>query len=264
MTNLASYRILFLINHNVLRIYEVRLNEISKYKQMLVGGMVAKPPVIGIFINRMRVLIACEESQTITAKYREKGIEAYSCDLKPAKINSDWHYQTDIFEVINLGWDLMIAHPPCTRLTVTGNKWYKPEFADRFPNIQEERKEAIEFFMKIANANINRIAIENPIGIMSSIFRKPNQVIQPYYFGDTERKATCLWLKNLPKLRHVKENNLFETKTHVEPEIITFKSGSTMSKIHFESSKLPKDLRSEVRSKTFEGIANAIVNQWIF
>jgi len=212
----------------------------------------------------MKVLVACEESQTITAKYRAKGIEAWSCDLKPAKINSDWHYQCDVFEIINLGWDLMIAHPPCTRLTVTANKWHKPEFADRFPNIQEERKEAIKFFMKIANANINRIAIENPIGIMSSIYRKPDQIIQPYYFGDTERKATCLWLKFLPKLKHTKQDNLFEQKTHVKPEIIYHKSGRTDSKFHFESLKLPKDLRSEVRSKTFEGIANAIVEQWNF
>lgn len=212
----------------------------------------------------MRVLIACEESQTITAKCRANGIIAFSCDLKPAKINKDWHFQKDIFDVISYGWDLMIAHPPCTRLTVTANKWYKPEFADRFPNIAQERKEAIDFFMKIANANIDRICIENPIGIMSSIYRKPDQIIQPYYFGDTERKATCLWLKNLPKLIHSKDNTLFDIKTHVNPEIIKFESGKTMSRCHYESAKLPKNERSEVRSKTFDGIANAMCEQWVF
>lgn len=217
-------------------------------------------------MERLIVLVGCEESQIITKKYRKKGIEAYSCDIKNCSGgHPEWHLKMDIFEAIKIiKPNLGIFHPPCTRLTVTGNKWYKPEFADRFPNIQQERKEAIEFFMKIANANINRIAIENPIGIMSSIYRKPDQIIQPYYFGDTERKATCLWLKNLPKLRHVKENNLFEARTHVQPEIIYHKSGRTDSKFHFESLKLPKYLRSEVRSKTFEGIANAIVNQWIF
>jgi hypothetical protein len=212
----------------------------------------------------MLVLVGCEESQTITAKYRNAGIEAYSCDLKPAKINSDWHFQTDIFEVIGMKkWDLFICHPTCTRLTVTGNKWYKPEFAQRFPNIQQERADSIEFFLKLANVNIPRIAIENPIGIMSSIYRKPDQIIQPYYFGDTERKATCLWLKNLPKLKHCATDNLFENKTHVKPNIVYMANGKyTMSKIHYDSAKLPKDLRSEVRSKTFEGFASAIVSQW--
>lgn len=157
---------------------------------------------------------------------------------------------------------MMIAHPPCTRLTVTGNKWYKLEYRDRFPNIIQDREESVEFFMKLANAPINKIAIENPIVIMSTRFRKADQVIQPYYFGDTERKATCLWLKNLPKLVYCKQDNLFETKTVVEPEIITFKSGKTMSKFYYDSSKLPSYERSEVRSKTFEGIANAIVQQW--
>jgi len=206
------------------------------------------------FINRMRVLIACEESQTITAKYRAKGIEAFSCDLKPAKINADWHFQNDIFEVINLGWDLMIAHPPCTRLTIRSQYWNK------IKNLEIEKQKAIEFFMKIINANIPRIAVENPIGIMSNIYRKPDQIIQPYYFGDTESKATCLWLKNLPKLRHVKENNLFETQTHVKPN---YYYSSTGFKMTFND-KISGKNRAEIRSKTFEGIAQAIANQWIF
>ena len=213
----------------------------------------------------MKVLIACEESQTITAKYRAKGIEAFSCDLKPAKINADWHYQTDVFDVINLGWDLMVAHPPCTFLTVTANKWMKPEFESRFPTRKQDRINAIDFFMKLWDANIKRIAIENPIGIMSTQFKKPDQIIHPYYFGDPTPKSTCLWLKNLPKLIHVKEDDLFETKTHVKPEIIIGKKdGKKYSKIHYQSITKNPGERAEIRSKTFDGIADAIVNQWIF
>ena len=210
----------------------------------------------------IRVLIGCEESQELTVRFRELGFECYSCDLKPAKKNPKWHLQCSIFDVINDNWDLGIFHPPCTRLTVTANKWYKPEYKNRFPNIHVERKEAIDFFMKIVNCSIPHFGIENPIGIMSSIYRKPDQIIQPFFFGDTERKATCLWLKNLPKLVHIKNNDLFFTKTHTTPEIITFKSGATMSKCHYESAKLSKELRSETRSKTFPGIADAIANQW--
>jgi hypothetical protein len=206
----------------------------------------------------MKVLVACEESQTITAKYRAKGIEAWSCDLKPAKINSDWHFQKDVFEVIynsGIKFDLMIAHPPCTRLTVRSQYWNVKK------NLQKEKEYAIEFFMKFVNCDIiPHIAIENPIGIMSSIFRKPDQIIQPYYFGDTERKATCLWLKNLPKLIHSENNNLFENKTHVKPN---YYYSSTGFKMTFND-KISGKNRTEIRSKTFEGIANAIVEQWNF
>lgn len=211
----------------------------------------------------MNVLIGFEESQTITMLLRKKGINAYSCDLKPAKINSKFHLQMDIFKAIKLkNWNIGIFHPPCTYLTVAGNKWNKPEFEERFPNRKKEKESGIELFLKITELEIERTAIENPIGIMSSIYRKPDQIIQPYYFGDSERKATCLWLKNLPGLIHSKEDNLFEKRTHVEPEIITFKSGKTCSKIHLESLKYNKEIRAEMRSKTFSGIANAIVEQW--
>jgi hypothetical protein len=213
----------------------------------------------------MRVLVGCEESQTITAKYRAKGIEAYSCDIKPAKINHAWHYQRDIFDVINLGWDLAIFHPPCTFLTVTANKWMKPEFEERFPTRKQDRLDAIEFFMKLWNCDISRIAIENPIGIMSTVFRKPDQIIQPWHFGDSTTKSTCLWIRNLPKLKHSAVDNLFEQKTHVKPEFIIGKrDGKKYSKIHYQSiTKIPGE-RSEIRSKTFDGIAQAIVDQWLF
>ena len=149
---------------------------------------------------------------------------------------------------------MMIAHPECTRLTVTANKWYKPEFAKRFPTIHEDREEAVKFFMRLVNAPIPKIAIENPIGIMSTRYRKPDQIIQPYHFGDTERKSTCLWLKDLPKLKHTNV---------VEPEIIYHKSGRTDGKLHYETMKLPKEERRKARSVTFQGIADAIADQWV-
>lgn len=211
-----------------------------------------------------RILIACEESQTITKAFREAGHECYSCDLKPAKINPDWHFQGDIFELIEREreFELLIAHPPCTYLTVTRNKWFKPEFDSRFPTQHKDREDAVEFFMKLANLPINRIAIENPIGIMSTRWRPADQVIHPWHFGDPERKATCLWLKNLPKLVWTKQDNLFETKTAVEPDIVHLKNGGTMSRYHYDSVRLSAYERSEVRSKTFPGIASAIVSQW--
>lgn len=192
----------------------------------------------------MKILIACEESQMVCKAFRRKGNEAYSCDLLPCSGgHPEWHLQMDCFEAIAIGgWDIMIAHPECTRLTVTANKWYKPEYAHRFPTIHEDRERAVLFFMKLVNAEIPKIAIENPVGIMSTRYRKADQIIQPYYFGDTERKSTCLWLKNLPKLV---PTNI------VEPEIIYHKSGRTDGKLHFETMGLPKEERRKARSVTF-------------
>lgn len=211
----------------------------------------------------MRILIACEESQAVCKEFRRLGHEAYSCDIQECSGgHPEWHYQQDIFEVINMGWDMMIAFPPCTYLTVTGNKWMKPEYKDRFPTRHQDRKDAIQFFMALANAPIDRIAIENPIGIMSSEWRKPNQIIQPFYFGDKSRKSTCLWLKNLPKLIYSEENNLFEEKTSVEPDIYHFKNGKgSCSRDYMYALKQGKD-RAKIRSKTFPGIATAMAEQW--
>lgn len=203
----------------------------------------------------MKILVGCEESQAVTIAFRELGFEAYSCDLLPCSGgHPEWHLQQDVFKVIGSElWDLAIFHPECTRLTVTANKWYKPEFAHRFPTIHEDREKAVEFFMRLANSDIPRIAIENPIGIMSTRYKKPDQIIQPYHFGDTERKSTCLWLKGLPKLIHTNV---------VEPEIIYHKSGRTDGKLHFETMKLPKEERRKARSVTFPGIAKAMAEQW--
>lgn len=227
----------------------------------------------------MKVLIACEESQTVCRWFRHLGHEAYSCDLLECSGGfPEWHIHGDVlpllrdynitFETQNGDahainrWDMMIAHPECTRLTVAANKYYKPEYAERFPTIHKDRETAVSFFMELANAPIQRIAIENPIGIMSTRWRKPDQVIQPYFFGDTERKGTCLWLKNLPKLVHTERDNLFEFKTHVEPELIYHKNGGTDSRLHYETLKLPKEERRKARSVTFNGLAKAMAEQW--
>ena len=202
----------------------------------------------------MKLLIACEESGIVRESFRSMGINAYSCDLLQSSIPSLYHFQCDIFELLeNEKFDAMIAHPPCERLTVAANKYYLPQYADRFPNIHKERKAAIEFFLKLATYPIKHKAIENPIGIMSKLYRKPNQIIQPFWFGDGERKATCLWLEGLPNLQ---PTNI------VQPDIIIHKSGRTDSRLHFETLKLPPIERRKARSKTFPGIAAAMAKQW--
>ena len=156
-------------------------------------------------MRNLKLLVCCEESQRVCLAFRQRGWEAYSCDIEPCSGGyPEWHIQQDVLpltngdcefdtvdgehHVIKGEWDLLICHPPCTYLTLAGNKWFKPEFRDRFPDRIKQRQEAIEFFMKFANAKCKHIAIENPVGVMSSQWRKPNQYIEPYYFGDAEKK----------------------------------------------------------------------------
>lgn len=202
----------------------------------------------------LRVLIACEESQTICKEFRLLGHEAYSCDYLPCSGgHPEWHLQCDMFDMVGRGWDLIISHPECTYLTVARNKYYKPEYAERFPDNEKNREEAVKFFMRCVNVPAKYTAIENPVGIMSTRYRKPNQVVQPFWFGDTERKSTCLWLKNLP--------NLLPTKM-VKPEIIYHASGRTDSALHYNTIKLKKEERRKARSVTFKGFAKAMATQW--
>jgi len=201
----------------------------------------------------MRVLIACEFSGTVREAFAAKGHDAWSCDLEPTDIPGN-HYQGDVLEFINDGWDMMIAHPPCTYLTVTGNKWFKPEYKDRFPTRQQDRQDAINFFMSLVNAPIDKIAIENPIGIMSTMYKKPNQIIHPWQFGHEASKSTCLWLKGL--------DNLKPTDIVDKGEFVTYKSGKRMTKWYADAaSKSPKE-RAKIRNKTFQGIADAMAEQW--
>jgi hypothetical protein len=205
----------------------------------------------------LRVLVACEESQAVCKEFRRLGHEAFSCDIQECSGgHPDWHYQQDIFEVIELGWDLMIAFPPCTHLAVSGAAWFEAKRKDG------RQQEGIDFFMKIINAPIERIAVENPIGIMSKQYRKPDQVIHPYYFGDEAQKSTCLWLKNLPCLYHNSKPNLFDSQvTHVGKG--EFKTTTTGTKMAVWNSWLPPGPdRAKIRSKTFPGIAKAMAEQW--
>lgn len=201
----------------------------------------------------MRVLVACEFSGTVRDAFAKLGHDAWSCDLEPSDAPGN-HYQGNVLAVLNEGWDLLIAHPPCTYLTVTGNKWFKPEYKERFPTREQDRIEAKEFFMQLVNAPIDKIAIENPIGIMSTSYRKPDQIIQPYHFGHEASKSTCLWLKNLPLLKH--------TNVVDKGEFITYKSGKRMSKWYADAASLSPTERAKIRNKTFQGIADAMAEQW--
>ena len=183
----------------------------------------------------MRVLVACEYSGVVRDAFIRHGHDAISCDLLPSDSDLGPHYQGDVFDIIGNDWDLMIAHPPCTHLAVSG--------ARHFARKREsgEQQEAIDFFMRLANAPIKKIAIENPVCIMSSIWRKPDQIIQPWQFGHGETKATCLWLKELPRLQ---PTNIVEGRDN---------------RIH----RMPPSVdRWKLRSKTYQGIADAMAEQW--
>ena len=203
-----------------------------------------------------RVLVACEESQAVTIELRKLGIEAYSCDIEPCSGgHPEWHLQQDVLPLLKEKWDMIIAFPPCTYLTVTGNRWFNvSKYGEKALKRAEDRRNAVKFFMSFVNANCDRIAIENPVGVMSTNYRKPDQIIQPYQFGSCARKTTCLWLKGLPQL---KATNIVDMG-----EQVTYKSGKSMPKWYADAFKLPPKERARIRSKTFPGIARAMAEQW--
>ncbi len=182
----------------------------------------------------MRVLIACEFSGRVRDAFIAKGHDAMSCDLLPSDTPGP-HYQGDVLDILNDGWDLMIAHPPCTHLAVSGAAWFAEMRADG------RQQHAIDFFMQLANADISKIAVENPVSIMSTKWRKPDQIVQPWMFGHGETKATCLWLKNLPKLHPTDIVDGREQRLHRLPPSID---------------------RWKLRSLTYQGIADAMAEQW--
>ena len=203
-----------------------------------------------------KILVACEESQAVTKELRALGLEAFSCDiLECSGGHPEWHLQQDVTELLKQKWDMIIAFPPCTYLTVTGNRWFNIQrYGEKAIKRHQDRAEAIDFFMMFANADCERIAIENPVGVMSSEWRKPNQIINPFQFGYAFEKKTCLWLKGLP--------NLVPTNIVEPPKRTEFKSGKTMPAWYAEAWKLPKAERAKLRSKTFPGIAKAMAEQW--
>lgn len=226
----------------------------------------------------MKILVACEESQAVTKELRKLGHEAYSCDIiECSGGHPEWHIMQDVLplldgdcEFVSMDgqthkiegkWDMLIAFPPCTYLTVTGNRWFNIErYGEKAVQRHKDREQAIKFFMAFANADCPRIAIENPVGVMSTEYRKPDQIVHPYYFAEQqddencERKATCLWLKGLEPLK-------YEIKH--QPRVIRYKNGKgTDSPWHVNTMGLPKDERAKLRSKTFPGVAKAMM-QWV-
>lgn len=196
------------------------------------SGIFSFPPESGHVV--MRVLVACEFSGRVRDAFITSGHDAMSCDLLPTDQPGP-HYQGDVFDVIDAGWDLMIAHQPCTHLAVSGAR----HFADK--RMDGRQQSAIAFFMRLAKADVPRIAIENPVSIMSSFYRKPDQIIQPWQFGHGETKATCLWLKNLPPLKPTEIVDGRENRVHRLP---------------------PSADRWRLRSVTYAGIAAAMAAQW--
>lgn len=181
----------------------------------------------------MRVLIGCEFSGIVRRAFHEHGHDAWSCDILPAEDMAQKHFQCDVREVLNKKWDLAIFHPPCTHLAVSGARW----FTDK----KKEQAEALQFVRDLLDAPIPRIALENPISIISSKIRKPDQIIQPWQFGHGETKATCLWLKNLPKLQYTNIVDGREARVHKMP---------------------PGPDRWKERSRTYRGIGQAMAQQW--
>lgn len=184
----------------------------------------------------MKILVACEESQAVTIELRRLGHEAYSCDIEPCSGgHPGWHLQQDVIPLLTQKWDMILAFPPCTHLAVSGAKWFAAKRADG------RQQNAIDFFMRFANSDCPRIAIENPVGIMSTVWKKPDQIIQPWQFGHGETKKTCLWLKGLPPL--------------IPTEIVEGREQRIWK-------MPPSEDRAKNRAKTFPGIARAMAEQW--
>lgn len=185
---------------------------------------------------KMKILVACEESQVVTEAFRAKGHEAYSCDiLETSGNNPEWHLQQDVTDLLKESWDMIIAFPPCTDLCVSGARWFKEKQKDG------RQQRSIDFFNLFTNVDCEKVCIENPIGIMSNLFRKPDQIVQPWQFGHGETKATCLWLKGLPLLKPTDVVKGREARIHRLP---------------------PSKDRAKLRSKTYLGIALAMADQW--
>ena len=204
-----------------------------------------------------KILIACEYSGVVRDAFIKRGFNAISCDLLPTESPGP-HIQGSVLEILNEGWDMMIAHPPCTYLSYAATSCWNKQ------GRLQKRLEALDFFAKLWEAPINKICLENPMGCASPTIAKYTQVIQPYFFNDTESKRTCLWLKNLPKLIHIKGDNLFEMNTHTEPKIYGYyKRGKKKGCPIYGNNYLKfSDDRGHIRSKTFPGIASAMAEQW--
>lgn len=229
----------------------------------------------------MRVLVACEESQRVCIEFRKLGHEAYSCDIEPCSGGyPEWHIQNDVLPLLNgncsfqtvngekhriVGkWDMIIAFPPCTYLTVAGNRWFNVErYGDKAIEREKNRENGKKFFMQFANADCERIAIENPIGVMNTEYRKPDCIIQPWQFGHNASKSTCLWLKNLDVLIPTniildKEKRGENQQVSADGKLLGFMTKDSNGKIM----RYNDPETAKIRSKTFLGIARAMAEQW--
>lgn len=198
-----------------------------------------------------RLLVACEKSGRIREAFRRIGFDAYSCDLLPSE-DGGQHIEGDVRNVLNDNWDLLIAHPPCTYLSYVGNRFWNE------PGRAEKRKEAMQFFLDLYNAPIEKVCVENPVGYPNSVFRKPDQIIHPMYFGEPYLKRTCLWLRGLKPLEHRAEDDLFGKRTHTEKPRPIYFLKTTRKAIHWTEA----NHGSEMRSRTFTSIAEAMAEQW--
>lgn len=221
----------------------------------------------------LKVLVACEESQRVCSAFRELGHEAYSCDIIDCSgDHPEWHIKQDVLPILSPTekgidfstvdgtahhvdrWDLIIAHPPCTYLTNTGNRWFdESKYGEKARQRKLDRELAAAFFMEFINADCDHIVVENPIGCMSTRYKKPSQIIQPYEYGHHDRKSTCLWIKGLPNLKPTEI---------VDPQLQKMGDGKLYSEWHIKTFNMPKEERAKERSKTFPGIAAAMANQW--
>lgn len=190
----------------------------------------------------MNILVACEFSGTVRDAFSKLGHFVMSCDLEPSDTPGH-HYRGDVLDILDMGWDMMIAHPPCTDIAVSGAAWFKEKIADG------RQQKALDFVQKLMDSDITRICIENPISVISSKIKKPTQIIQPYMFGHLETKATCLWLTGLPKLKPTSD---LKDETMKLPE-------RERMRLHYLP---PSPTRGKERSRTFQGIADAMADQW--
>lgn len=218
----------------------------SSQKQLATEYGVSRPTITRIVNNSIwktskRVLIGCEFSGVVRRAFRALGCDAWSCDLLPSDDNSPYHIQADVLSILGNDWQLAIFHPPCTHLAVSGAAWFKYKV--------KEQAEALDFVRALMNAPIPMIAIENPVSVISSYIRKPDQIIQPYHFGHMERKTTCLWLKNLPALEHVTEWK----------EAVSRLPKNKQNPLHYLP---PSEDRWKLRSTTYQGFADAMASQW--
>ena len=210
---------------------------------------------MAFFWNKfMKILVACEFSGTVREAFAKLGHDVWSCDIEPTDILGN-HYQGDVMDIINDGWDMLIAFPPCTHLAVSGARHFEAKRKDG------RQQQGIDFFMQMINAPIDKISVENPIGIMSSLYQKPTQIIQPWQFGHEAQKTTCLWLKNLPPLQHtniVSKGDFYISPTGKKmPTWMSDPIDANGKKLAYGSAEIKK-----IRNKTFQGIADAMANQW--